>query len=594
MTDNVPINLGNNSQVGKGDPVLFYERVKTICDLGAYAAEKMPMLRLSHGAATRLNKKIKAAALTSDQISKMTPSELYEKFHEQTNGHQQRKTLTMFEPDFPLLFSLYLKSRDHDGKRTTETKLELTRKIIYEDYYDTEENRQKAAAQGLAMYSMSHFYKLWASFIGHKVSPVFRKPTYPGQQAEFDFCGVTLPCTDGSTAVFAVLVLNHSRMCYVEAIADQSLSSSAQSIINGFKFFGGVTSLVSIDNFKAAVKKAGVYGGELTDTFRMLAGFLGTSFISMQVRRGNLKGCAESTVKIVTHTLLARMRQEMRDGKQFKDLQEMNDWLKANLWRINSHKVRGLTLTRQELFDEEKTCLKPLPVGNFCLDEITTLTVPKTARIVSGVHQYALPVNLISRKIQMKKGVEEISFYEGGQKICTYKRKDDEEGLSIHNGYLSSTHLYIEVIMAIPESLLYEWALAIGPHTLNKIQSLLSRNHNTDTRRAVIKLLRLCDEHPAWYKPFDTFLASLGSFHSVSYISSHWSLEQKPQTAEKDSVYCFETLFKRVKAKLEGQEVLLRWPHPKEERAPGVAFMHYQPKASSASPTSTDQVRSRQ
>ena len=134
MTDNVPIQPGNGLQDGKGDPVLFYERVKNICEMGAYAAEKMPMLRLSHGAATRLNKKIKEAKLTLDQVSKMTPSELYQKLHEQTNGHQTRKTLTMLEPDFPNLYSLYLKSREHDGKRTTEAKLELTRKIVYEDY----------------------------------------------------------------------------------------------------------------------------------------------------------------------------------------------------------------------------------------------------------------------------------------------------------------------------------------------------------------------------------------------------------------------------------------------------------------------------
>lgn len=84
-------------------------------------------------------------------------------------------------------------------------------------------------------------------------------------------------------------------MCYVEAIPDQSTASSIQAIVNGFKFFGGVTDNLSIDNFKAAVKKAGVYGGELTESFKMLQQFLGTYILTMKVRRGNLKAVLNDT-----------------------------------------------------------------------------------------------------------------------------------------------------------------------------------------------------------------------------------------------------------------------------------------------------------
>lgn len=562
----------------KSDPVLLYERVKCILINGAYAAERNPLLGFYHGSASRLSLKIRKMKLTAEQVLDMSPSQLAEILSSFVETQRSRShSSKMLEPDFPALYSRYLKSRMHDGKRTTETKLELTRKIIYEDYYDTEENRAIAFEKGLRLYSISHFYKLWTHFIGHEVVPTFRKPTSPGLQSEFDFCGVTLPCEDGTKATFAVLVLNHSRMCYVEAIRDQSAASSAAAIVNGFRFFGGVTTLVSIDNFKAAVKKAGVYGGELTDAYRMLEGFLRTSFVSMQVRRGDLKGVAESHVKLVTHTLLARMRQEMRDGKHFKDLNAMNSWLKDNLYRINSHRVRGLTFTRQELWEEEKLCLKPLPQEDFSLDEICTLTVPKTARITVGMHQYALPPALIGRKIQMRKGATEILFYEDGHAVCGYQRQDDAAGVSVKEGFLTAGQLYMEVLLAIPDDMLLEWAGAIGLNTRDKVTRLLSKDVNTDRRRAVIRLLTLCQDHPAWYESFDTMLGKIGHHRSVSFIAAEWNREQKPDTHGKDPVYRFDYVFNLVKGILEGQKRILCWDHHTEERSVGKAFMHYKP-----------------
>ena len=562
----------------KPDPVLLYERVKCICLNGAFQAEKNSLLGLTHGSARRLSLKIRELNLTAAQVLETTPSKLAELMDSAGAGRRRgRSASRMLEPDFPALYSLYLKSRAHDGRRTTEAKLELTRKIIYEDCYDTEENRRAAFEKGLRLYSMSHFYKLWAAFIGRKVAPTFRKPTSPGLQSEFDFCGVRLPCADGAMATFAVLVLSHSRMCYVEAIPDQTAPSAAAAIVNGFRFFGGATELVSIDNFKAAVRKAGVYGGELTDAWRMLEGFLGTSFMSMQARRGDLKGVAESHVKIVTRVLLARMRQEMRDGRSFADLGEMNAWLRSNLGRINSHRVRGLDFTRQELWEDEKSCLRPLPEEASSLDEICTLTVPRTARITVGRHQYALPPELIGRRIQMRKGISELEFYEAGRAVCAYRRQDGCAGLSAKDGYLGSGHLYIEVLMAIPEDMLLEWAGAIGPNTRDKVARLLSRDVNADRRRAIAKLLTLCQEHPAWYGPFDKMLGRIGHNRSVSFIASEWKKEEKPDTQGKDPVYRFDYAFDLIKGNLEGQCRVPCWDHHAKERARGMAFMHYKP-----------------
>ncbi len=568
-------------EVLKPDPVLLYERTKFLCTNSVYKAERTPSLMLKHGAAQRLKIKIKQLELTIDQVLEMNPTELQEFFKQKGNKGRIAQQTQYLQPDFEVMYSVYMKSKKHNSFSTSATKLELNLQVIYEDYYDTEENRSRAQQEGKRIYSLTHFRKLWAEYNQTKVTPTFRKPTYPGHQSEFDFCGVTLPCTDGTKATFAVLVLNHSRMCYVEAIPDQSTASSIQAIVNGFKFFGGVTDNLSIDNFKAAVKKAGTYGGELTDSFKMLQQFLGTYIMTMKIRRGNLKGCVERHVYIVTHTLLARMHHRITEGQPFASLKEMNDWLQKNLYRINQHRIHGLKTTREELFEIERKELRPVNDWNFSISQISTMTVPNTARIVWKTHQYSLPIDFIGHLIQMELKPETVTFYEGGRLICSYKRLDGVKGVSTKNGYIPNTQLFAEVLLAVPNVMLFEWAQAIGPHTLERIKGLLSGKPNIDRSRRAIKILELCNGYPAWYTPFDEFLGGLKSEGSISKISDKWKEVKKPDTNVKDGTYQFDLLFDIVKGHLEGNEQPLRWiKHESTQTRPkGKAFMHYQPKS---------------
>ena len=305
------------------DHNLFYRRVKFLCIHSSFAGEQNIDLQMSHGAAVRLKKKITELKLTEEQVLSLTPSELIEKYFSKDRVNSRkfiikgiRGNVTYLVPDFGVMTREYMRSCAHSGG-STNRKLELQRKVIYEDVY---------------------------------CSATFRRKEEPGAIAEFDFTGVTMHCKDGTRVQFAILVLAYSRLIYIEAIPSQSAPDSAQAIVNGFKYFGGVTETLRIDNFKAAVTYAGRYGGEFTATYRMLANFLGCSLSSMPVRSGWLKGHAEAAVKIATHTLIARMKKRERDGQPFENIKEMNDWLIRNLDLINNHKVRGLNSSRRIRF----------------------------------------------------------------------------------------------------------------------------------------------------------------------------------------------------------------------------------------------------
>ncbi|MCR5084530.1 MAG: DDE-type integrase/transposase/recombinase, partial [Succinivibrionaceae bacterium] len=365
---------------GKFDPSLTYDRAIFLATHSSYEAERNPSLRLTHGSAVRIMCRMRAQGLTLERLRSMTPVEVAGMLARRRQatpdaGQGEGGRSLYLEPDFADLTGRLIRSMDHSGG-TTSAKLRLQRKILYEDAYLSRENRERCAREGLRPYSLSHFYKLWRRFEGSRVAPSFRRHYTPGGVAEFDFTGVTMTASSGQRATFAVLVLNYSRKVYVEAIASQGTEDSARAIVNGFHSFGGVTEVLRVDNYAAAVRGPGKYNGEFTDAYRMLAARLGVSLSSMPPRRPGLKGAAEAAVKIATHVLIARMRERERQGQPFASLAEMNAWLRSHLDLVNGTVVRGVGLTRNELFEgTERAALHGVDSWAISLGGIVSMTL---------------------------------------------------------------------------------------------------------------------------------------------------------------------------------------------------------------------------
>ena len=57
------------------------------------------------------------------------------------------------------------------------------------------------------------------------------------------------------THIFRI-VLSHSRKAYSESVLRQDTETFIRCLENAFRYFGGVTQTLNIDNLRAAVKKA--------------------------------------------------------------------------------------------------------------------------------------------------------------------------------------------------------------------------------------------------------------------------------------------------------------------------------------------------
>ncbi len=564
---------------------LIYERVKFICGHSAYEAEREPLLKLSHGGAVRLKRHIRDHGITLEEVQSLTPTDLYAKYFKATeymasNGSADSAKEQYLQPDYAELSRELMRSMDHSGG-STNIKLELQRRTLYEDVYCSEENRKRCAQQNLKFYSLTHFYRLWRRFEKSSTPPSFRRTDPPGAIAEFDFTGVTMYCADGTKACFAVMVLNYSRRVYVEAVPSQNATDSATAIINGFRYMGGVTETLRVDNFKAAISRPGRYGGEATQLYRTLANFFGFRLSSMPPRSGWLKGAAEAAVKITTHTLIARMKRKERNEGRFRNIAEMNLWLRQNLDLINNHAVRALKCTRNMLFEqEERQALRKVQSWDFRLSEIKTYTVGSTSRLTINDHQYAVPTDLINHKVQVELRQQKVVIYQSGRPVCIYSRLDGVAGLSTKPGYTPQSHLFVEVLRAIPNALYLEWAQAIGPETLNRVKKLLHGQPNIDKFRRAAKFLQLPRENPDCYPVFEHFLKEQSPETGVSRLAELWKqYPNKPDNSKKDPVYSFDRLFKKVEARLYGKESDLNWDPAGDERPlqhpKGVVFLNY-------------------
>lgn len=579
-----------HKSLSKQPPELVYERVKFLCAHSVYEAERELLLELSHGSATRLSKRIKDCGITLDIVRSLTPTELVEKYFANGVARPNNSRESFLQPDFAELSRELMRSMNHSGGSTNK-KLELQRQVLYEDIYCSEKNKQRCAELGLKFYSLSHFYRLFREYEKSGIPPSFRRPEPAGSIAEFDFTGVTMRCADGTNAEFAVLVLNYSRKIYVEALPSQNTGDSSQAIVNGFRYFGGVTETLRVDNFKAAITQPGRYGGEATAIYRMLSNFLGFQLSSMPPRSGWLKGAVEAAVKIVTHTLISRMKLKERNEGPFPNIAAMNVWLRANLGRVNDHAVRGLRFTRNELFEQdERQALRQVSSWDFHIREMLEFTVGVTARLDINDHQYAVPASLIGRKVRVELKPQQIVIYESGRPVCTYPRLDGVAGLTTKAGYTPQTHLFIEVLKATPHSMYLEWAQAIGPETLKRVQKLLQGHPNIDKYRRAVKFLGLPRENPDCYPVFESFLKEQSPDIGVSRLAELWKQHpNKPDSTKKDPIYAFGRLFKMVEAKLFGESSELNWNAGEEsvtKPAKGVVFLNYHADQQHKTPSS--------
>ena len=91
------------------------------------------------------------------------------------------------------------------------------------------------------------------------------------------------------------------------------------------------------------------------------------------------KGCVEAHMKIVSNRIIAKAKlYESLKGKRFTCFKDVDDFVKAEYVNINNTAIRGLNLTRNQRFEEEKAYLRQPNSWDFKLVNAFNVKVPFT------------------------------------------------------------------------------------------------------------------------------------------------------------------------------------------------------------------------
>jgi len=213
----------------------------------------------------------------------------------------------------------------------------------------------------------------------------------PGEEAQVDYGQGAKTLGNKSKYLrprLFVMTLKYSGRSFRKVIWKSSQEAWARLHEEAFRYFGGCPQYVVLDNLKEGVITPDIYEPELNPLYRAVLTHYGVMADPARVRDPDRKGTVENAIQHTQNTALK--------GRVFKGLDEQNTWLihweeKWAKTRIHGRKKRQV----EEMFQEEKPFLSPLPLIGFQYFRQETRRVSDDGTIQVGLSYYAaLPAPL--------------------------------------------------------------------------------------------------------------------------------------------------------------------------------------------------------
>jgi transposase len=225
--------------------------------------------------------------------------------------------------------------------------------------------------------------------------PFRRLEVEPGQEAQVDFGQGAWVMENGKRRrphLFRV-VLSRSRKGYSEAVWRQTTESFIRCLENAFRYFGGVTRTLVIDNLRAAVSRADWFEPELNPKVEEFCRHYGTTILPCKPAMPRHKGKVEAGVKYVQNNALP--------GRSFESLSGQNLFLLDWETHVADKRIHGTTKQQVgRVFAEiEKPRLLALPTSLFPVFEEGQRTVHRDGYIEVQKAYYSVPPEYVGRQV---------------------------------------------------------------------------------------------------------------------------------------------------------------------------------------------------
>ena len=329
-----------------------------------------------------------------------------------------------------------------------------------------------------------HFYKTYPDL----PTVTMRLTHKPGEKCFFDYSeGIDIvnPSTGEvtSTSLFCG-VMAMSSLTFGEFTLTQKRDELMRSMEKSFRYFGGVTPYVTVDNQKAAVDRAHWYDPDVNPTFVDFANHWGFAVIPARPYKPRDKGANESGIGVIQKQFF----QEVRD-KTFYSLEELNQAFAEYLLRLNSAMMKDWGVSRRDRFEGEKSLLKPCPSSDWESAEWRGAKVHADCHVQVMKKFYSVPYKFVGREVRVRVTAKLIEVFDQDlNPLAAHARLLGKETHSTDPRHYPEEKLALtqfSVQQALNE------AERIGPQTAKLVGLLLSGSYPLKYLRRVQGILRI-------------------------------------------------------------------------------------------------------
>ena len=242
-------------------------------------------------------------------------------------------------------------------------------------------------------FGFSHRYnsvKRFCRHLKHKAPEAFDRLEFrPAEEAQVDY-GEGALTRDPVSGRYRrprlfVMTLKYSRRSFRRVVWKSSTEAWARLHEEAWRFFGGSCRYVVLDNLREGVITPDLYKPELNRLYAAMLAHYGVVADPARVRDPNRKGTVENAIQHTQSTALK--------GRRFESLDDQNAFLAHWEETWASQRIHGRTKRQvQEMFEEERPHLQPLPLTGFrCFSEGTRTVQDDTTVQVAGAWYAARP-----------------------------------------------------------------------------------------------------------------------------------------------------------------------------------------------------------
>jgi transposase len=403
----------------------------------------------------RLLKKAKKQELSHVVAAQCKNSEIIELLYPTIHTKSGNKR----QPNFEKHYLESIKPRGQ-GKSTT---------VLYLEYHA--ENPDTA-------YSKTQYFYLVRKFL-KKCRLAMRQRYYGGEILFIDYAGTKVKYSQNGEHIWLkifVACFGASKKLFSFATAGERTIDWLNGLTRALNYYGGVPEVISIDNARALVTKAGLQP-VLVKNLALFGDHYNCIIDSCRVGKPQDKALVELGVKFIKQRALIPMNEDFT----FHSIDELNAHLCAEVEKLNNSSLQKLNLTRNDLFEQiEKEALSLLPKQPFhAVYEFKTQKVPPTYHLEVDGHEYSVPYKSAHETVNVLVTQTHVRIEHDNECIAEHLRSDEVNGFTTVPTHMPPQH-QAEALKT--RDTYIEWASSIGENALKYVQRLYVKTKNPHSR----------------------------------------------------------------------------------------------------------------